>query len=82
MNWHCPFLEHKEDILNTNISIETIAEKLNRKEQQIIHLRTKLRKILNIQPPMLRADWVRTHQADLEQLSNIELQQKYQKTQG
>ncbi|WP_312050166.1 hypothetical protein [Acinetobacter courvalinii] len=71
-------LENQTILLDLNLSIAEIAQRLNRSEKYIIRNRMILRRFLNIKVKDQKIEWVKQHQQDLEQLSIQEIQEKYQ----
>ncbi|KQW98364.1 hypothetical protein ASC84_06345 [Acinetobacter sp. Root1280] len=75
-------LDNQHALLSHDLTIKEIAQNFNLTQSQIKWARIDLKKLLNIPKKHLAIVWVRAHQADLEQLSYVELQNKYQMTQG
>ncbi len=75
-------LDNQHALLSHDLTIKEIAQNFNLTQSQIKWARIDLKKLLNIPKKPLAIVWVRAHQADLEQLSHVELQNKYQMTQG
>lgn len=75
-------LDNQHALLSHDLTIKEISQKFNLTQSQIKWARIDLKKLLNIPKKPLAIVWVRAHQADLEQLSHVELQNKYQMTQG
>lgn len=71
-------LDHQIELLRNDIPLEQIAQKFNTNKFFISGYRAQLRKILKISHTQQKINWVKQHQFDLEKLTIVELQKKYQ----
>ncbi|MCH7303921.1 hypothetical protein MMP74_05915 [Acinetobacter sp. NIPH 1869] len=71
-------LDHQIELLRTDIPLEKIAQKYNTNKFFISGCRAQLREILNISYTQQKINWVKQHQSDLETMTILELQKKYQ----
>ena len=71
-------LDHQVELLRNDIPLEQIAQKYNTNKFFISGCRAQLRRILKISHPQQKINWVKQHQSDLETMTIVELQKKYQ----
>ena len=71
-------LDHQIELLRNDISLEQIAQKFNTNKCFIGGCRAQLRKILKISHTQQKINWVKQHQFDLETMTIVALQKKYQ----
>lgn len=73
--------QHYDILMSTELSLKEIEARLGKPQDELVYLRRRLRKKLNIKPKK-KDEWILAHQRELQYLADSVLIEKYNLTQS